>query len=80
MFGPDLPEPHEPIDIDVYWHRWPTAIEQTELVNGTIVFTGLFDERDVAIAARAYPGRRVHLGEDGRIEVHPARPEDLLAG
>ncbi|GAA2781963.1 hypothetical protein [Crossiella cryophila] len=70
--GPDLPPPSEPIDVDVYQHRWPTGVEKAELYDGVLIFQGLFDERDVQIAARAYPGRRVVLGSDNCLEVHPA--------
>jgi hypothetical protein len=57
MPGPDLPPPHEPIDVDVYEYRWPTGAEKVELWDGCPLFSGFFDERDVQIAERAYPGR-----------------------
>jgi hypothetical protein len=53
-------------------HRWPTSTFKAELINGVLVFTGEFDERDVVTAERAYPGRRALLNADGSIEVHPA--------
>lgn len=74
MPGPDLPAPYEPMTVDALLHRWPTAAEKAELVYGVLWFTGSFDERDVLIAQRAYPGRRVLLNAEGGIEVHPAAP------
>lgn len=41
---------------------------------GIPLFHGDFDERDVEIARRAYPGRRIVLNEDGHLEVHPGEP------
>lgn len=58
--------------VEVLLHRWPTAAEKVELGRGVLLFTGVFDERDLAIAERTYPGRRVLLNVDGGIEVHPA--------
>ena len=72
MLGPDLPPPHEPIDVEVYLHRWPSGAYKVELTNGVLQFTGQFDHRDVEIAQRAYPGRVVLLNESLGIEVHPA--------
>jgi len=43
-----------------------------ELWDGVIVCYGEFDERDVEIAQRTYPGRRIVLTDDGMIEIHPA--------
>jgi hypothetical protein len=54
-------------------------VEKTELMWGVLLFTGTFDERDVAIAERAYPGRRVLLNADSSIEVHPAADGPLLS-
>lgn len=71
MSGPDLPEPDQPITVDVWSHRWPTSVEKVELIDGVILFQGEFDERDVEIAARTYPGRRVVLSPFG-LEVRPA--------
>ena len=39
-----------------------------------MLFEGEFDERDVVIAQRAYPGRQVLLAPGGSIEIHPANP------
>ena len=39
---------------------------------GVLVFSGEFDQPDVAIAERTYPGRRVILNNGGGIEIHPA--------
>ncbi|WP_157619871.1 hypothetical protein [Saccharothrix sp. NRRL B-16348] len=41
---------------------------------GVPLFYGDFDERDVEIAQRAYPGRRIVLTEEGHLEVHPGEP------
>ncbi|GAB3894631.1 hypothetical protein ACFQ1S_02900 [Kibdelosporangium lantanae] len=72
MNGPDLPTPDELFDIDTWRHRWPTGTEKAELYAGILVFSGQFDQRDVTIAERTYPGRRVVLNDGGGIEVHPA--------
>ncbi|MFD0686595.1 Uma2 family endonuclease [Actinomadura fibrosa] len=74
--GPDLPHREDPILLDVFGHRWPTGAEKVELWDGCPVFYGLWDERDVEIAQRAYPGRIVRLdqppGEPGTLTVLPA--------
>ncbi|WP_433326216.1 Uma2 family endonuclease [Spirillospora sp. CA-294931] len=73
--GSDLPDSEEPVLIDSFAHRWPTAAEKSELWDGCPVFYGAWDERDVAIAERAYPGRVVRLdqppGEPGTMTVLP---------
>jgi hypothetical protein len=73
--GPDLPHCEEPILIDAFGHRWPTGAEKVELWDGCPVFYGAWDERDVEIAQRAYPGRVVRLdqppGEPGTMTVLP---------
>ncbi|NUT51155.1 MAG: hypothetical protein HOV94_28195 [Saccharothrix sp.] len=74
--GPDLPPPHEGFSLDAWAYRWPTGTEKCELVDGVPVFYGDFDERDVEIARRAYPGRRIVLHQDGVLEVHPGEPSD----
>lgn len=71
MSGPDLPEPDQPITVDVWSHRWPTSAEKAELIDGVLLFQGEFDERDVEIASRTYPGRDVVLSAEG-LEVRPA--------
>lgn len=70
--GPDLPEPDEPFSLEAYFHRWPSGSEKAELLDGVLVFTGQFDERDVRIAQDTYPGRQVVLNDDGGIEIHPS--------
>lgn len=70
--GPDLPPPDEPIGVEAFRSRWPTGAEKSELSHGVLQFTGPFDERDVEIAQRTYPGRQVLLNEDRGLEVHPA--------
>lgn len=76
MPGPDLPQPDELFSIDVYQYRWPTGAEKAELWDGVLVFYGDFDHRDVDIAQRAYPGRRVRLDpESHSIRVHPGGAE-----
>jgi hypothetical protein len=72
MAGPDLPEPDEPFTVDSWSYRWPMGAEKAELYDGVPVFHCEFDERDVEIAQRAFPGRRVILNEDHGIEIHPA--------
>jgi hypothetical protein len=72
MPGPDLPEPHELFGLDAWQYRWPTGTHKAELVAGVLVFSGDFDHRDVEIAQRAYPGRRVVLNDGGGVEIHPA--------
>ncbi|MQY02751.1 Uma2 family endonuclease [Actinomadura macrotermitis] len=73
--GPDLPHCEEPILIDAFGRRWPTGAEKVELWDGCPVFYGEWDERDVEIAERAYPGRVVRLdqppGEPGTMTVLP---------
>ncbi|WP_330481493.1 DUF2399 domain-containing protein [Streptomyces sp. NBC_00724] len=72
--GPDMPAPDQPVTAEACLHRWPSAVQRTELINGVLLFTGNFDERDITTAERTYPGRRVLLNTDGSIEVHPAAP------
>jgi hypothetical protein len=72
MSGPDLPPPEQLFDVHAFSHRWPTGAEKAELVDGVLCFTGDFDERDLEIARRAYPGRRVTLGPDNVLEIYPA--------
>lgn len=73
MTGPDLPSPDRGFTVDEYRYRWPTGAEKVELVHGVLVFMGQWDERDVEIAQRAYPGRIIRLRYDGTVlEVHPA--------
>ncbi|GLZ04301.1 hypothetical protein Acsp03_17670 [Actinomadura sp. NBRC 104412] len=73
--GPDLPHSEEPILIDAFGRRWPTGAEKVELWDGCPVFYGAWDERDIEIASRAYPGRVVRLdqepGEPGTMTVLP---------
>ncbi|MFI0354687.1 Uma2 family endonuclease [Actinomadura sp. 9N407] len=73
--GPDLPHSEDPILIDVFGRRWPTGAEKVELWDGCPVFYGDWDERDVEIAERAYPGRVVRLdqppGEPGTMTILP---------
>lgn len=74
--GPDLPGPEDAFEIDVFTRRWPTGAEKVELQHGHPVFYGRWDERDVAIAQRAYPGRVVRLdqrpGAPGTMRILPA--------
>lgn len=73
--GPNLPSSEEPILIDSFGHRWPTGAEKVELEDGCPIFYGDWDDRDVAIAERAYPGRVVRLdqpaGEPGTMTIMP---------
>ncbi|WP_157858038.1 hypothetical protein [Streptomyces durhamensis] len=54
-----------------------------ELVSGVLIFTGHFDERDLATARRTYPGRRPVLNADGGLEINPGgagEPTPLVTG
>ena len=75
MTSPDLPAADQLFEIDVWLHRWPSGAHKAELFRGVLVYSGEFDERDVATARRTYPGRRVVLNEGGGIEIHPAGDE-----
>ncbi|GAB3664591.1 hypothetical protein GCM10027589_28740 [Actinocorallia lasiicapitis] len=74
--GPDLPSAGETFQVDSFARRWPTGAEKTELQDGAPVFYGRWDERDVEIAERAYPGRVVRLdqkpGLPGTMTILPA--------
>jgi Putative restriction endonuclease len=78
--GADLPPAEQKILIDSFGFRWPTGAEKVELWDGCPVFYGVWDERDVEIAARAYPGRIVRLdqepGRPGTLRVLPAEHRD----
>ena len=80
MSGPDLPPADREIPIDVFGARWPTGAEKMELEDGCPVFYGQWDERDVELAERTYPGRTVRLdqaaGEPGTLRVLPTRDGD----
>ncbi len=80
MTTPDVPPAHEEIDVDVYAYRWPSGAEKVELIDGALLFYGEFDERDVVIAERTYPGRRVLLGPDGALEVYPGGSNWTILG
>lgn len=67
-----LPPPAAPFDVAAWMHRWPTGAHKTELFYGVLVSQGNFDERDVEIAQRTYPGRQVFLNDSGNIEIHPS--------
>jgi len=76
--GPDLPPPDRAFTVDEYHCRWPTGAEKTELITGVLLFMGEWDERDVDIARRTYPGRTVRLRfESTVLEVHPSTPVRL---
>jgi hypothetical protein len=74
--GADLPPAEQKILIDAFGYRWPTGAEKAELWDGCAVFYGVWDERDIEIAGRAYPGRVVRLdqepGQPGTLRVMPA--------
>jgi hypothetical protein len=83
MPGPDLPPPSAPMTVDVLLNRWPTGAQKVELLSGVLIFTGHFDERDLATARRTYPGRRPVLNADGGLEIHPGgagEPTPLVTG
>lgn len=72
MTTPDLPPPADPITVEVFLARWPSAAHACELIDGALVFSGAFDARDVAAAQRTYPGRDVSVDADGALWVRPA--------
>ncbi|MFE2738324.1 hypothetical protein [Streptomyces sp. NPDC059349] len=81
MTGPDLPTAEAPLTPEVVLSRWPTSVSKRELIDGVLYFTGSFDEWDVVIAERTYPGRRALINREGALEVHPAgpgRPQSVL--
>ena len=41
-------------------------------MDGSLIFSGEFDERDAVIARRAYPGRVVQIDSGGGLWVHPS--------
>ncbi|WP_328541167.1 hypothetical protein OHT17_50970 [Streptomyces sp. NBC_00371] len=69
--GPDLPDPREPMTVEAVLTRWPTGAWKRELIDGVIYFYGEFDQRDIEIAQRTYPGRRVLVNRAKDLEVHP---------
>jgi hypothetical protein len=78
-----LPSADEEILADVFSARWPTGAEKTELEDGCPVFYGTWDERDIEIAQRTYPGRVVRLdqaaGEPGTLRVLPSGEPSIEA-
>lgn len=74
MGGPSLPPASEPLTADVVLARWPTSPTKRELIHGVLYFTGSFDERDIDIAERTYPGRRALINAEGALEIHPGGP------
>lgn len=81
--GPDLPVAEDGFEIDSFIRRWPTGTEKVELTDGAPVFYGRWDERDVEIAQRTYPGRVVRLdqkpGRPGTMTILPADPDGQAA-
>lgn len=73
----DLPGPRERFELR-HDKRWPIGVSQATVTGGEAVFGGLFDERDVVIAQRAFPGHRVTLGQDALI-VGPVPDADLTS-
>ncbi|WP_338704348.1 hypothetical protein V2W30_41250 (plasmid) [Streptomyces sp. Q6] len=71
MFGPDLPPASEPMTFEAFLARWPTGAWKTEMIDGVVYFYGEFDERDVQVAERAYPGRRALINRANDLELHP---------
>lgn len=70
-----LPPVDQPFDIDSL-ARWPMGVEKRELWGGVLVFYGEFDERDVIIASRAFPGRAIALDDAGAMLVGPPPDSD----
>lgn len=78
MPGPDLPAADQPFTVDAYRHRWPAGAEKVELIDGVLVFVGVFDDRDAQIARRAYPDRHVELAWGACLAVHPTIPVPMI--
>lgn len=74
MSGPGLPPADMPFTVEALLARWPTSAVKRELICGVLYFEGSFDERDIAIAERTYPGRRALVNREGALEVHPGGP------
>ncbi|WP_330301799.1 MULTISPECIES: hypothetical protein [unclassified Streptomyces] len=69
--------------VDALLNRWPTGAQKVELFSGVLLFTGAFDERDLATTRRTYPGRRPALNADRGLGVHPAgkgEPTPVVSG
>jgi hypothetical protein len=77
IMGPDLPSEDQPFTLDAFLHRWPTGAEKVELLFGALYFSGRFDERDVALAGRTFPGRHVALMAGGDLVVGSAGGEEV---
>ncbi|MGW6361954.1 hypothetical protein ACWFR5_43990 [Streptomyces sp. NPDC055092] len=77
--GPDMPDPGEPMTVEVILTPWLTGAWKRELIDGVIYFYGEFDQRDVEIAERTYPGRRVLVNRAKGLEVHPGGAGPLEA-
>ncbi|WP_199546310.1 hypothetical protein [Streptomyces sp. N35] len=79
MLSPDLPPAEAPMSVEAHLARWPTGAWKTELIRGVIYAyaRGQFDERDIATAERAFPGRRGLINANGDLEVHPAGTSPL---
>lgn len=68
-----LPPPDQPFTIESL-DRWPLGAYKRELEDGVALWYGPWDERDVLIAQRAFPGRSVALDEVGNLRVGPGDP------
>jgi hypothetical protein len=73
--GPDLPRPREPFTAP-HLDRWPPG---AELRDGQLYWPGEFDERDVMVARRAFPGSRVRIVPGAGLMIGPVREQALVS-
>ncbi|MDO5629698.1 MAG: hypothetical protein Q4G43_15390 [Mobilicoccus sp.] len=69
-----LPSPDMRFGPDHYEQRWPLGAHSCELCNGVAIWQGPWDDRDVAVAERTFPGRYVTLDAEGNLFVGPCDP------
>jgi hypothetical protein len=75
MAGPDLPGPREPFTT-AHLQRWPMGAERTELLDGALYWLGEFDERDVMMARRVMPGKRIRIEPGVGLTAGPVQEEE----
>lgn len=75
--GPDGELPGEWIDVTITKddiRRWPASVHKVELVEGVLVYQGTwpFEDQDVEIAARVYPGAAIQIiGDVMKVSTKP---------
>jgi hypothetical protein len=74
MAGPDLSGPREPFTT-AHLQRWPMGAERTELLDGALYWLGEFDERDVMMARRVMPGKRIRIEPGVGLTAGPVQEE-----